>query len=109
MVSKLGSPGDEMVTSSSNNSLLKVHAVRRADGGLDLLLDNEDPSNADAVALNLSGFTSSGTPTVFTLGNNSTSISSASGSVSSVTAPAYALVVVQIPGSGGRRVPGPRA
>ena len=109
MLSKLGSPGDEMVTSSSNNSLLKVHAVRRADGGLDLLLDNEDPSNADAVALNLSGFTSSGAPTVFTLGNNATSISSASGSASSVTVPAYSLVVVQIPGSGGTGVTVPGA
>ena len=109
MLSKLGSPGAEMVTSSSNNSLLKVHAVRRADGGLDLLLDNEDPSNADDVALNLSGFTSSGTPTVFTLGNNATSISSASGSSSSVTVPAYSLVVVQIPGSGGTGVTVPGA
>jgi hypothetical protein len=109
MLSKLGSPGDEMVTSSSNNSLLKVHAVRRADGGLDLLLDNEDPSNADDVAVNLGGFTSSGTPTVFTLGNNATSISSASGSSSSVTVPAYSLVVVQIPGGGGTGVTVPGA
>jgi hypothetical protein len=109
MLSKLGSPGDEMVTSSTSNSLLKVHAVRRAGGGLDLLLDNEDPSNADAVALNLSGFTTSGTPTVFTLGNNATSISSASGSASSVTVPAYSLVVVQIPGSGGTGVTVPGA
>src|SRR5258708_31155091 len=101
MLSKLGSPGDEMVTSSSNNSLLKVHAVRRADGGLDLLLDNEDPSNADAEALNLSGFTSSGTPPVFTLGQNATSISTPSGRVSPVTVPAYALVVVHIPGGVG--------
>ena len=109
MLSKLASPGDEMVTSSTNNSLLKVHAVRRADGGLDVLLDNEDPSNADAVALNLSGFTASGSPTVFTLGNNATSITSASGSASSVSVPAYSLVVVQIPGSGGTGVTVPGA
>jgi len=109
MLSKLGSPGDEMVTSSSNNSLLKAHAVRRADGGLDLLLDNEDPSNADDVSLSYSGFTASGTPTVFTLGNNATSITSASGSASTVTVPAYSLVVVQIPGSGGSGVTAPGA
>ena len=110
MLSKLGSPGDEMVAASStNNSLLKVHAVRRAGGGLDVLLDNEDPSNADDIALNLSGFTASGTPTVFTLGNNATSITSAPGSASSVTVPAYSLVVVQIPGSGGTGVTVPGA
>jgi len=109
MLSKLGSPGDELVTSSTNNSLLKVHAVLRADGGLDLLLDNEDPANADDISLNLSGFTASGTPTVFTLGNDATSITSASGSASSVTVPAYSLVVVQIPGSGGTGVTNPGA
>jgi len=109
MLSKLGSPGDEMVTSSTNNSLLKVHAVRRAGGGLDVLLDNEDPSNADTVALSLNGFTASGTPTVFALGNNATSVTSSSGSASSVTVPAYSLVVVQIPGSGGTGVTVPGA
>jgi hypothetical protein len=109
MLSKLGAPGDEMVGATSNTALLKAHAVRRAGGGLDLLLDNEDPSNADTVSLSLSGFTGSGTPTVYTLGDNATSITSATGSASSVTVPAYSLVVVQIPGSGGTGVNAPGA
>jgi len=109
MLSKLGSPGDEMVTSSTNNSLLKGRAVRRADGGLDVLPDNEDPGDTDDVSLNLSGFTASGMPTVFTLGNDATSITIASGSASSVTVPAYSLVVVQIPGSAGTGVTAPGA
>ena len=109
MLSRLGSPGDEMVTASSSNALLKVHAVRRAGGGLDVLLDNEDPSDADTVSLSYSGFTASGSPTVSTFGNNATSITSASGSASSVTVPAYSLVVLQIPGSGGTGVTVPGA
>lgn len=100
MLSRLGGPGDEMVGSTSNTALLKVHAVRRSGGGLDLLLDNEDPSNADTVSLSYSGFTASGAPTVYTLGNNATAITSATGSATSVTVPAYSLVVVALPGGG---------
>ena len=109
MLSKLGAPGDEMVTSGSSTALLKTHAVRRADGGLDVLLDNEDPANADTVSLSYSGFTASGSPTVYTLGNNATAITSATGSSGSVTVPAYSIVVLRIPGSGGTGITVPSA
>ena len=72
MLTKLGAPGDEMVTSTSSNALVRVHAVRRAGGSLDVLIDNEDPSNSYTVGLSYSGFTPSGSPTVYTLGNNAT-------------------------------------
>jgi hypothetical protein len=108
MLTKLGSPGDQMVTSSSSNSLLRVHAVRRAGGSLDLMIDNEDPGNSYTVSLGYNGFTPSGTPTVYTLGNNATSITSATqSSASSVTVAPYTLTVVQIPGSGGTGVTAP--
>jgi hypothetical protein len=109
MLSKLAAPGDAMVTSSSSQSLLKVHAVRDASGNLNVLIDNEDPGNSYAVSLAYSGFTPSGTPTVYTLANNATSITSASGSSSSVTAGPYSLTVVHIPGSGGTGVTAPGA
>ena len=110
MLSKLGSPGDEMVTSTSSNALVRVHAVRRADGGLDVLIDNEDPSNSYTVSLSFSGFTPSGSPTVYTLANNATSITSATqSSTSSVTVGPYSLSVVQLPGSGGTGVTAPGA
>jgi hypothetical protein len=110
MLSKLGSPGDEMVTSTSSNALVRVHAVRRADGGLDVLIDNEDPSNSYTVGLSFSGFTPSGSPTVYTLANNATSITSATqSSTSSVTVGPYSLTVVQLPGSGGTGVTAPGA
>ena len=110
MLSKLGSPGDEMVTSTSSNALVRVHAVRRADGGLDVLIGNEDPSNSYTVSLTFSGFTPSGSPTVYTLANNGTSITSApQSSTSLVTVAPYTLTVVQLPGSGGTGVTAPGA
>jgi hypothetical protein len=110
MLSKLGSPGDEMVTSSSANALVRVHAVKRADGNLDVLIDNEDPSNSYTVNLGYSNFTASGSPTVDTLANNATAITSTTqSSASSVTVAPYSLTVVQIPGSGGTGVTAPGA
>jgi hypothetical protein len=109
MLSKLAAPGDTMVTSTSSQSLLRVHAVRDTSGNLNILIDNEDPSNSYTVSLAYSGFTASGTPTVYTLANNATSITSASGSSSSVTVAPYSLTVVHIPGSGGTGVTAPGA
>ena len=109
MLSKLAAPGGTMVTASSSQPLLKVHAVRDTSGNLNVLIDNEDPSNSDTVSLTTSGFTPSGTPTVYTLANNATSITSASGSASSVTVAPYSLTVVHIPGSGGTGVTAPGA
>ncbi|HEX6520756.1 MAG TPA: cellulose binding domain-containing protein [Streptosporangiaceae bacterium] len=109
MLSKLAPPGGTMVTSSSSQSLLKVHAVRDSGGNLNVLIDNEDPSSSYTVSLATNGFTASGTPTVYTLANNGTSITSTSGSASSVTVGAYSLTVVHIPGSGGTGVTAPGA
>ncbi|MBV9384684.1 MAG: cellulose binding domain-containing protein [Streptosporangiaceae bacterium] len=109
MLSKLAAPGATMVTSASSQSLLRVHAVRDSSGNLNILIDNEDPSNSYTVSLGYSGFTASGTPTVYTLANNATSITSASGSSSSVTAGPYSLTVVHVPGSGGTGVTAPGA
>ena len=110
MLSKLGSPGDEMVSATSSNALLRVHAVRRSGGSLDVLIDNEDPSNAYTVSLTTSGFTASGSPTVYTYANNATAITSTTQtSASSVTVQPYSVTVVQIPGSGGSGVSAPGA
>jgi hypothetical protein len=61
LLSKLASPGDEVVGSSSGNSLIKVHAVRAANGDLDVLVENEDPDSSYTVGLGL--------PRVFRTGN----------------------------------------
>ncbi len=110
MLSKLAAPGDTMVTATSGNALVKVHAVRRAGGSLALLIDNEDPSGSYTANLSYSNFTPSGNPTVYTFANNGTAITSATqSSTSSVTVAPYTLTVVQIPGSGGTGATAPGA
>ncbi len=109
MLSKLAAPGYTMVTSTASQALLKVHAVRDTSGNLNLLIDNEDPTNSYTVSLAYNGFTPAGTPTVYTLANNATSITSATGSASSVTVAPYSLTVVHVPGSGGTGVTAPGA
>ncbi|HEX4831813.1 MAG TPA: cellulose binding domain-containing protein [Trebonia sp.] len=109
MLSKLAAPGATMVTASASQSLLRVHAVRDGSGNLNVLIDNEDPSSSYAVSLAYNGFTATGSPTVYTLANNATSITSAAGSASSVTVAPYSLTVVHVPGSGGTGVTAPGA
>ena len=110
MLSKLGSPGDEMVSATSSNALVRVHAVRRAGGSLDVLIDNEDPGNAYTVSLTTNGFTASGSPTVYTYASNAAAITSTTQtSASSVTVQPYSITVVQIPGSGGTGATAPGA
>jgi hypothetical protein len=101
MLGKLGAPGDAMVNSTSGNALVKVHAVRRAGGGLNVLIDNEDPTNSYTANLTYNNFTPSGGPTVYTLANNAHAITSTTqSSATSVTVGPYSLTVLQIPGSG---------
>lgn len=104
MMTKLGAPGDALVQATSSQSLLSAHAVRRANGDVDVLFINKDPGNAYTVNLSYSGFSpSSATPTVYTYPLNGTSIASAStGTAGTQTIPAYSIVTVQVhPGSGG--------
>ncbi|MEY9857055.1 hypothetical protein ABH935_002663 [Catenulispora sp. GAS73] len=98
MISKLGSPGDTLVSAGSSTPLLSVHAVKRADGDVDVMLINKDPNNAAKVKLDYHGFIpSSCTPTVYTYLKNGTSITSAAGGrATSQTVPAYSVVVVQV-------------
>jgi hypothetical protein len=104
MISLLGSPGDTLLSASSSTSLLSAHAVKRANGDVDVMLINKDPGNDASVSLSYNGFTpGTGTPTVYSYLKNGHSITSASsGSAASQTVPAYSVVVVQLhAGSGG--------
>jgi hypothetical protein len=108
MITKLGSPGDRLVAASSSTSLVSAHAVKRANGDVDVMLINKDPNNAYTVSLSYAGFSpSSATPTVYSYLKNGTSVGSAStGSATSQTVPAYSIVVVQLhPGGGGTSSP----
>lgn len=98
MISKLGAPGDTLVKAASSSSLLTAHAVRRADGDVDVMLINKDPNNDATVNLSYTGFTpSSATPTVHSYLKNARGIGTAqSGSATTQTVPAYGITVVQM-------------
>jgi autotransporter-associated beta strand protein len=55
MLSKYASTGDTFVTTSSNNSSLRIHADRKPDGSISLLFINDSTTSADNVTVNLSG------------------------------------------------------
>jgi len=92
MLSKLGQPGDTMVTAGSDNQLVSAHAVRNANGDLSVMLINKDPANSYSVSLHYAGFTpSTAAPTVYTYGDEASAISTSS---AVPTLPPYSIVTV---------------
>ncbi|HEY0759891.1 MAG TPA: RICIN domain-containing protein [Acidisarcina sp.] len=112
--STIARPGDNFVSTSSNNSLLRAHAVNRTDGKVGIVLINDDPNNSTNVNVNVSGatLTTSGTQYKFGSANfpngteyASSGISSSSisgvGNTFTINVPAYSSVAVVIPTGGG--------
>ncbi len=111
MLSKVSAVGDTMVSSSSNQSLVSVHAVKQANGNLAVLLINKDPKNSYNVSFALSGYTPATNATVYTYGENSSAITSTqvTGLASPITqqvAPYSLTTVVLHPGSSATPTPG---
>jgi hypothetical protein len=102
MLSKLGRPGDQMVNSATDQQLVSAHAVLQANGNLAVQLVNKDPNNAYPISLHYNGyFPSTATPTVYTYGDEATSITSASqGTNASQTLPPYSIETVVLTPSG---------
>jgi hypothetical protein len=103
MLSKLGLPGDTMVNAGTDQQAVDAYAVRNANGDLSVMLVNTDPANSYQADLNYAGFTPSGaTPTVYTYGDEASSITSAAqGTSASQTLPPYSIeTVVLQPQSG---------
>jgi hypothetical protein len=98
MLSKLGLPGDTMVNAGTDQQLVTAHAVRNANGDLSVMLINKDPANSYQVSLHYAGFTpAAGAPTVYTYGDEATSITSAAqGTSTSQTLPAYSIETVTL-------------
>jgi hypothetical protein len=98
MLSNVAGPGDTLVQSSSDNSLLGVHAARNTNGDLSVELINRDPSAAYPVDLSYAGWTPSGeTPTVYTYEAEATSITtSAQGTAGTQVVPAYSIVTLKL-------------
>ena len=98
MLNYLGKAGDTLVSASSSNSLLVVHAVKQANGSLALLLINEDLNNTTVASVSVSGDTPASTGTVYSYGETSSAITSTNvtnlGTAFSVSAPPYSLTTV---------------
>ncbi len=101
MLSYLGHAGDTMVSSSSSNSLLAIHAVKQANGQLAIMIINKDPSTTYDLTLSLAGFSASGVATVYRYGENSTAISTSaqpvSGSTVTVSVEPYSTNTIVLP------------
>lgn len=103
MLTHLGKAGDSMVSSSSSNSLLSVHAVKQANGDLALMFVNKDLNNTDTASVSLTGYTPGSSATVYTYGKTSSAITSstisnAASSFSVSVAPYSLTTVVLTPG-----------
>jgi hypothetical protein len=98
MVSDLGKAGDALVSATSSNSLLSVHAVRQAGGKLAIMLINKDLNNTDTATIALSGYTPAASGTVYSYGPSSSAIASTSigglGGSFSVAAAPYSLTTI---------------
>jgi Ricin-type beta-trefoil lectin domain-like len=102
MLSKLGGPGDTMVSSSSNQGMVAVHAVKQSNGKLAVLLVNKDSRNSHSVALALSGYSAANNTTLYSYTSGASSLTTSQSSGLTVQLPAYSLTTVVLsPTSGG--------
>jgi hypothetical protein len=101
MLSYLAHAGDTMVSSSSSNSLLAIHAVKQANGQLAIMIINKDPNTTYNLTLSLGSFNASGIATVYRYGENSTAISTSaqpvSGSTVTVSVEPYSTNTIVLP------------
>lgn len=101
MLSHLAQAGDCMLSASSANSLIAVHAVRQARGRLAVMLINKDPAATYAVTVSLTGLRMRGMATVYSYGQNSTAITTStqpvSGSQLLISLPPYSTNTVVLP------------
>lgn len=97
MVSRVASGGDTLVRATSSQSKIAVHAIKRAGGGLDVLLINKDPNNSYTVELTYSGYSPSSNVTLDTLALNADLITStAVDSATSQTVSPYSLTAIHL-------------
>jgi Cellulose binding domain/Fibronectin type III domain len=96
MMNTFAKPGDRFVRAATDVGLVTAHAVQRDNGDLAVLLVNKDPDHAYTAALSYAGYTpSSAAPTVHSLLNGGTAVTSAqTGTAAAQTLPPYSLTTV---------------
>jgi hypothetical protein len=96
MTSRFAGPGDQLVQAAASDPLVKVHATRKRDGGLAVLLINQDPDAAKSVALDYTGYTPAASAQVLSYTNGATGITTTTGGSSSATLPPYSLTTLTL-------------
>lgn len=94
MLSKFARPGDQLIRASASDPLVKAHAARRTDGGLAVMLVNQDPDAAKTVALSYAGYSPATNAQVLRYGNGDTGITTTAGNAKSVTLAPYSLTTL---------------
>jgi hypothetical protein len=94
MVSKFAKPGNQLVKASASDPLVKVHAARRANGELAVLVINQDTAAAKALNLRYAGYSPAATASVLTFTNGASEITTSSGSATAVTVPPNSLTTI---------------
>jgi hypothetical protein len=56
LIHQVALPGDTFVTANSQTETLKVHAVKRRDGGLGILLINDDLQRSAVTTVSVNGY-----------------------------------------------------
>jgi len=109
--------GGSLVSTNSSTNMLGVHAVKRTDGSLALLIENRDPSNSYAVNVSLPGYIPAATGTTYSYGEgthlgvqpggvSTAAVAGLGGTFSQTVAPYSLTTLVMIP-SGGVATPTP--
>ena len=93
LLDRFANAGDQLLRVTTNDPLVRGHAVRRPNGELAVLLLNEDPDRERTVAIDYAGYTPSpNAPKVSTYLNGAAGIvESRTGTAASQTLPAYSL------------------
>jgi len=98
MLTKLGHGGDQMLSASSSQPLLTVHAVKQQNGRLAILLINKDPSTNYNVSFSLPGYHHASTAAIYSYGKSGNGIQQtqdpAFGNTLSEDIPPYSLVTI---------------
>ena len=96
-----------MVSSSSNQGMVAVHAVKLSNGKLAVMLINKDPRNTHSASLALSGYSAANATTIYSYTSGASSLSSSQSSGLTVQLPAYSLTTVVLSSGNGGGNPGP--
>ncbi len=96
MLSRVVAGGDTLVKATTSDPKLTVHAIKRANGNLDVLLINKDPANTYSVNLSYSGYSPAAAAGMDVFANRATAIVATSGTATSQSVGPYSLVAVHL-------------